>query len=92
VHTSKLVREVLDELGVKVLFLPVYSPDFNPMELMWAYVKSVLRKLKARTEEALIDTAVQALDYVTPELIASWFKHCNHTTSIQLTKSYTAII
>jgi transposase len=87
VHTSKLVREVLEELGVKVLFLSVYSPDFNPVELMWAYMKSILRKLKARTEDALIDAAVQALDCVTPELIADWFKHCNYTTPIQLTKS-----
>jgi transposase len=70
-----------------VLFLPVYSPDFNPIEFMWAYVRGVLRKLKARTEEVLLDAAVQALDCVTPELIAGWFKHCNYTLSIQLTKS-----
>jgi len=87
VHTSRLVRDVLKELGVNVLFLPVYSPDFNPIEFMWAYVKSVLRKLKARTEEALLDAAVQAFDCVTPELIASWFKHCNYSLPIQLTKS-----
>jgi transposase len=69
-HTPKLVRDVLDELGIKVLFLPVYSPDFNPVELMWTYMKNILRKLKARTEDALLDAAVQALDCVTPELIA----------------------
>ena len=82
VHTSKLVRDTLEELGIKVAYLPVYSPDFNPVELMWAYMKSILRKLKARTEDALIDAAVQALDCVTPELIASWFKHCNYTSHI----------
>jgi transposase len=79
VHTSKLVREVLVELGISVLFLPTYSPDFNPVEFMWAYVKGVLRKLKARTEEALVDAAVVALECVTPEFVASWFKHCNYT-------------
>jgi len=82
VHTSKLVRRVLKELGIKVLYLPVYSPDFNPVEFMWAYVKCILRRLKARTEDVLIDAAVQALDCVTPELIASWFKHCNYTPHI----------
>jgi transposase len=87
VHTSKLVREVLGEHKITALFLPVYSPDFNPVELMWAYVKSILCKLKARTEEALLDAAVVALDCVTPELVAAWFKHCNYTLSIQLTKS-----
>jgi transposase len=87
VHTSKLVLEVLVELGINVVFLPVYSPDFNPVELMWAYVRGILRKLKARTEEALVDAVVEALDCVTPELVASWFKHCNYVFPIQLTKS-----
>jgi transposase len=64
------------------VFLPVYSPGFNSVEFMWVYVKSVLRKLKARTEDVLIDVAVQALDCVTLELIASWFKHCNYTSHI----------
>jgi len=54
-------------------------------------MKSILRKLKARTEDVLVNAAVQALDCVTPELIASWFKHCNHSLPIQLTKSWTAI-
>jgi len=87
VHTSKLVGEVLVELGIEVVFLPVYSPDFNPIELMWGYVKGVLRKFKARTEEALMNAAVMALDCVTPELVAAWFKHCNYTLPIQSTKS-----
>jgi transposase len=65
----------------------VYSLDFNPVELMWVYMKNILRKLETRTEDVLMDTVVQALDCVTPELIASWFKHCNYTTHIQLTKS-----
>jgi transposase len=87
VHTSKLVRDVLEEFRIKVMFLPVYSPDFNPIELMWVYMKGVLRKLKARSEEALMDAAVLALDCVTPVLVASWFNHCNYTLPVQLTKS-----
>jgi hypothetical protein len=54
---------------------------------MWAYMKGILRKLKARTKEALVDAAVEALDCVSPELVASWFKHCNYTLPIQSTKS-----
>jgi hypothetical protein len=57
------------------------------VEFMWAYVKGILRKLRVRTEEAFLDAAVLALDCITPELIASWFKHCNYTRFIQLTKS-----
>jgi transposase len=77
----------LEELGIKVLFLPVFSADFSPVELLWAYVKSVLRKLKARTEETLLDAAISALDCVTPELVAAWFKHCNYVLNVQSTKS-----
>ncbi|MDR2204258.1 MAG: hypothetical protein LBE76_08225 [Nitrososphaerota archaeon] len=50
-------------------------------------MKGILRKLKARAEEALLDAAVLALDCITPEIIAGWFQHCNYTQSIQLTKS-----
>ena len=78
VHTSKLVVEALKVCGVKVVCLPVYSPDFNPIELLWAYLKAGLRKLKARTVEALIDAIHAILLDVSPELIASWVKHCGY--------------
>jgi transposase len=55
VHTSKLVVETLKACGVRVVCLPPYSPDFNPIELLWAYLKAGLRKLKARTVDTLID-------------------------------------
>jgi transposase len=58
VHHAKLVAEALTACGVNVLFLPPYSPDFNPIELMWAYVKKILKKLKART----YDTLTSSLD------------------------------
>ncbi|MCL2293085.1 MAG: hypothetical protein FWC30_08535 [Candidatus Bathyarchaeota archaeon] len=63
------------------------SPVFNPIEFMWAYMKGVLRKLKARSEEALMEATSAALDCVSPELVAAWFKHCNYTLPTQLTKS-----
>jgi transposase len=75
VHRSKLVKETLQECGVKALFLPPYSPDFNPIELMWAYIKTILRKLKARTYETLIPAVSYALSCVSQTLIAAWFLH-----------------
>ena len=47
VHTSKLVAQMLKVCGVRVVCLPVCSPDFNPVELLWVYLKDGLRKLKA---------------------------------------------
>ena len=82
VHTSKLVLDTLKECGIKYLFIPPYSPDFNPIELMWAYIKSILKKLKARTYEKLLDAIKDALDSVNPEFIANWFKHCGYIVNI----------
>lgn len=78
VHTSKLVLDTLKECGINYLFLPPYSPDFNPIELLWALIKSILRKLKARTHDKLEDAIKIALDSVTVEFIANWFKHCGY--------------
>lgn len=76
VHKSKLVLDTLKECGIKYLFLPPYSPDFNPIELLWALMKSVLRKLKARTHDKLEDAINIAFNSVNTDFIANWFKHC----------------
>ena len=78
VHTSKLVLGTLKKCGIKYLFLPPYSPDFNPIELSWASMKSTLRKLKARTRDKLDDAVKIALDSVKTTSIANWFKHCGY--------------
>jgi len=63
------------EKGATVIFLPEYSPDLNPIELMWSKVKAVLRKLKPRTFDDLISALGQALDSVTCNDIIGWFNH-----------------
>lgn len=78
VHKSKLVITTLDECGIKYLFLPPYSPDLNPIELLWTYVKSVLKKLKARTHQKLEKAINYALDSVPLNYIENWFKHCKY--------------
>jgi transposase len=62
------------EKGAYVWFLPVYSPDLNPIELLWSKVKAILRKLEARTHEELQKALRMALDAVTLVDIKSWFK------------------
>jgi transposase len=59
----------------KVLFLPPYSPDFNPIEKAWSKMKTMLRKLKARTSTDLDKALTDALQYVTKEDIANYFSH-----------------
>ena len=82
VHTSKLVRATLEECKIKYIFLPPYSPDLNPIELLWAFVKSVLRKLKARTRDKLDEAIKIALDSVGDDFIANWFRHCGYVVNV----------
>ena len=63
-HHVKAVREVLEEKGMKVLYLPPYSPDLNPIEKMWSKMKALLRGWKVRSLDLLPDAVRMALDSV----------------------------
>ena len=64
-HKDREALGMLEEAGVKVRFLPAYSPDLNPIELMWSKVKALLRKAGARTPETLLLAIGDALSRVT---------------------------
>jgi transposase len=77
VHHATVVREAIEAVGAKVIFLPPYSPDLSPIELCWSKLKQLLRSAKARTSEA-VD---QALSQIINESISAddalgWFNHC----------------
>lgn len=74
-HKAFGALDPIYEAGASVLFLPPYSPDFNPIELSWSKMKSVLRKLKPRTYDELVAALQIALDSFTAEDIQNWFKH-----------------
>jgi transposase len=80
VHTSALVKETFKKFNINYLFLPRYSPDFNPIELLWSKMKSILRKLKARTKEKLEKEVAFALDCVSLTDVKNWFRHCHYAT------------
>ena len=77
-HKNKRVLELIESVGAEVEFLPAYSPDLNPIELMWSKVKSILRKLEARTPEDLIKAIGTALKKVTHSDAIGWFNHCGY--------------
>ena len=62
-----------------VVFLPAYSPDFNPIEKMWSKVKQILRGIKPRTEEELFVATATALNAVTADDAQGWFDTCGYT-------------
>ena len=81
--TAHKVSGALDPIyqkGASVLFLPPYSPDLNPIELCWSKMKSILRKLKPRCYETLLDAMKNALDWIVESDIKNWFSHCGYGT------------
>jgi len=78
VHTAKGVLQPIYDKGAAVLFLPKYSPDFNPIEMAWSKMKTMLRKLKARTGEALENALLAALEYISKQDIFKYFSHCGY--------------
>lgn len=84
VHKSKRVEKLIEEAGATLLFLPPYSPDFNPIEEAFSKAKGILRKAQARTKEALIETTGKALDAITPEDIRSFYTDCGYRMPLQL--------
>ena len=77
-HKNKEVVEMIENAGAKVEFLPAYSPDLNPIELMWSKVKTTLRKLEARDQEELLRAIGTALSLVTASDAINWFSHCGY--------------
>ena len=78
-HKVAGLAELIQACGAHLVYLPPYSPDFNPIELAWSKVKTILRRLKARTFPDLIEALKQALLAITPQDIQAWFAHCGYT-------------
>ena len=82
-HRVAGVSKVLSAAGHSFCYLPPYSPDFNPIENMWSKVKSILRRLAARTFEALSDAVKTAILSVTEDDCKGFFQNCGcRSTSI----------
>jgi transposase len=78
VHTSGWVRELIEGRGCQLWLLPSYSPDFNPIEEAFSKVKTILRKAKARTLEALFEATARALSAVSADDAVGYFEHCGY--------------
>ncbi len=74
-HHRRGVRELIEQAGSAVLFMPPYSPDLNPIELCWSKVKAVLKKISARTRPALESAVLAAVGAVSSSDTYGWFVH-----------------
>lgn len=75
-HKGKAVRQLIESVDARLVYLPPYSPDLNPIEQMWSKAKSYLRKVSARSLLALEYAIGEALDTVTAQDIYGWFQKC----------------
>lgn len=77
-HHGGRIAEMVAQRGCRVWYLPPYSPDFSPIELAFSKVKAHLRKVKARTREALEEAIAQALASITAADARAFFAHCGY--------------
>lgn len=78
VHKGERVHQAITARGGQVLFLPAYSPDFTPVEEAFSKLKTWLRRLQARTHEALEEAIAQALSHISAQDAQGWFWHCGY--------------
>ncbi len=77
-HKVTGVQEAIEARGAKVIYLPPYSPDLNPIEKCWSKIKTYLRAAKARTRVALEQALKEALLLVTEKDAQGWFASCGY--------------
>lgn len=80
-HKVKGVKEAIQQTGAQLLYLPPYSPDFNPIEMMWSKLKAILRKIKARTVDSLLEALPKAFQAVSVCDITGWFCESGYSLS-----------
>ena len=77
-HKVAGIREAIETAGARLLYLPPYSPDFNPIEMAFAKLKALLQKAAARTKEALWNTIAEAIDAFSPHECANFFTNAGY--------------
>lgn len=80
-HKVKGVKEAIQQSGAQLLYLPPYSPDFNPIEMMWSKLKAILRKVKARTVDSLLEALPKAFQTVSVSDIMGWLRKSGYSLS-----------
>jgi transposase len=77
-HKVDGVRCLIESRGAQLLYLPPYSPDFNPIEQAWSKIKELLRAVKARILPLLEEAIAAAIAAITADNAAGWFRHCGY--------------
>jgi transposase len=82
-HKGERVRELIEQEGCELVYLPPYSPDFNPIEEAFSKIKGLMRKAEARSREALLEAMGKAISALSGEDARGFFEHCGYRTMVQ---------
>jgi transposase len=80
-HKVAGVREAIEATGARLFFLPPYSPDLSPIEMMWSKIKSTLKKISPRTKCKFKKAIRTAFVEIAGNDLLSWYKHCGYGIS-----------
>lgn len=83
-HKPARVRELIEGRGCELIYLPAYSPDFNPIEEAFSKIKGMLRQAGARTKDALVDVLGEVLSAVSVQDATGYFEHAGYRLRAQL--------
>jgi transposase len=83
-HKPARVRELIEERGCELVYLPAYSPDFNPIEEAFSKIKDMLRHAGARTKDALVEVLGEALSAIRAQDARGYFEHAGYRPQVQL--------
>ena len=82
-HKGERIRELIEKRGCKLLYLPPYSPDFNPIEEAFSKIKGLIRKAEARSREALLEAIGVAISALSAKDARGFFEHCGYRVAVQ---------
>jgi len=77
-HKGEAVEAAVRAAGGSVLYTPPFSPDMNPIEMFFSKLKAHLRRIEARTREALDRAVVEVIEMLTPAEVEGFFRHCGY--------------
>ena len=82
-HKAQRVRELIEGEGCELIYLPPYSPEFNPIEGAFSKLKSYLREACARSQDTLMEVIGEALSTISASDAKGFFEHCGYRAAVQ---------
>ncbi len=82
-HKGERVRDLIEAKGCELIYLPPYSPDYNPIEQAFSKLKGYLRAACARSQDTLMDLIGEALSTISAKDTKGFFEHCGYRTVVQ---------